>query len=66
MVVNETLLNKSNNNEWNGIDICLTNNHLPNFCDIFMLIPLLAITAVNYDSYCLMNVRYIHKTIHAV
>jgi len=28
-----------------------------------MLIPLLAITAVNYDSYCLTNVWYIHKTI---
>jgi len=31
-----------------------------------MLIPLLAITAVDYDSYCLTNVRYIHETIHAV
>jgi len=31
-----------------------------------MLIPLLAISAVNYDSYCLTNVWYIHKTIYAV
>ena len=36
MVANETLLNKITklHNEWNGIDICLTNNHLPNFCFI--------------------------------
>jgi len=31
-----------------------------------MLTPLLAIIAVNYDSYCLTNVRYIHETIQTV
>ena len=43
MVANWIKITKLHN-EWNGIDICLTNNHLPNFCDIFLLIPLLAIT----------------------
>jgi len=31
-----------------------------------MLIALLAIIPVNYDSYCLTNVWYIHETIQTV
>jgi len=40
MVANETLLNKNNKvtyNEWNGMDICLTNNNLPNFSFISLI-----------------------------